>query len=62
MGFCTCCPCRFEAYAIKEIEKAREHGKPLYPLLRALEFKQEPLLAGKVNKNSRRDHQPKAEG
>lgn len=50
---------RFEAYAIKEIEKAQREGKPLHALLTALQYKNEPLLPSKVNKKARRENQPK---
>lgn len=57
-----CLVCRFEAYAVKEIEKAKKQGKPLHPLLCALHYKQEPLLPCKINKKARRDNnQGKAE-
>jgi hypothetical protein len=41
---------RFTEYAIKEVEKAREAGKPIYPMLTALRYKAEPLMACKVRR------------
>jgi hypothetical protein len=51
---------RFEEYAIKEIEKAKEAGKPLHMLLRALQFQAEPLLPSKLNKKANRKLNPDA--